>query len=46
LQSEEIIAKRIQFLREVLPRIGMLAVLYNQSRSTIATDMKATEDLA
>jgi putative tryptophan/tyrosine transport system substrate-binding protein len=46
LQSEEIIAKRIQFLREVLPRIGMLAVLYNQSRSTIATDMKATEDAA
>jgi putative tryptophan/tyrosine transport system substrate-binding protein len=46
LQSEEIIAKRVQLLKEVLPRIGTMAVLYNPNRPTVATNIKETEAAA
>src|SRR4051812_10424694 len=46
LQSEEITAKRVQLLKEVLPRIATMAVLYNPNRPTIATNIKETEAAA
>lgn len=46
LQSEEITAKRVQLLKEVVPRIATIAVLYNPNRPTIATNIKETEAAA
>jgi putative tryptophan/tyrosine transport system substrate-binding protein len=46
LQSEEITAKRVQLLRELLPTMSKLAVLYNPNRPTIGTNIKETETAA
>jgi putative ABC transport system substrate-binding protein len=43
LQSEEITAKRIQLIRDVVPGAATMAVLYNPSRPTIETNIKQTE---
>ena len=46
LQSEEIIAKRVQMLKELLPTMIRLAVVYNPNRPTIATNIKEAETAA
>jgi putative ABC transport system substrate-binding protein len=46
LQSEEIISKRIQLIREVVPGTATIAVLYNPNRPTVATNIKETEGAA
>jgi putative ABC transport system substrate-binding protein len=46
LQSEEIISKRIQLIREVVPGTATIAILYNPDRPTIATNIKETEAAA
>lgn len=46
LQSEEITAKRIQLLKELLPTISRLAVVYNPNRPTIGTNIKEAETAA
>jgi ABC-type uncharacterized transport system substrate-binding protein len=43
LQSEEITAKRIQLITDVVPRVATMAVLYNPNRPTIETNIKETE---
>jgi putative tryptophan/tyrosine transport system substrate-binding protein len=46
LQSEEITSKRVQLLKELLPGIATIAVLYNPNRPTIVTNIKETEAAA
>lgn len=46
LQSEEITAKRVQLLKELLPTMSRLAVIYNPNRPTIATNVKEVESAA
>src|SRR4051794_29650220 len=43
LQSEEITAKRIQLIRDVVPGAATMAVLYNPNRPTIEKNIKETE---
>jgi putative ABC transport system substrate-binding protein len=43
LQSEEITAKRIQLITDVVPGVASMAVLYNPNRATIETNIKETE---
>ena len=43
LQSEEITAKRIQLITDVVPGVASMAVLYNPNRPTIETNIKETE---
>jgi|SRR6516225_7950532 len=46
LQSEEIIPRRIQLIREVVPGTKTIAVLYNPQRPTVADNIKETEAAA
>jgi putative ABC transport system substrate-binding protein len=46
LQSEEITAKRVQLIRDVVPGTATMAVLYNPNRPTIETNIKETEAAA
>jgi putative tryptophan/tyrosine transport system substrate-binding protein len=46
LQSEEITGKRVQLLKEVLPTMSRLAVVYNPNRPTIGTNIKEAETAA
>jgi putative ABC transport system substrate-binding protein len=46
LQSEEITEKRIQLLKELLPTMSRLAVVYNPNRPTIDTNIKEVETAA
>jgi putative tryptophan/tyrosine transport system substrate-binding protein len=46
LQSEEITEKRVQLLKEVLPTMSRLAVVYNPNRPTIGTNIKEAETAA
>jgi putative ABC transport system substrate-binding protein len=46
LQSEEITAKRIQLLKDLLPTMSRLAVVYNPNRPTIGTNIKEVETAA
>jgi ABC-type uncharacterized transport system substrate-binding protein len=46
LQSEEITAKRIEMLKELLPTMSRLAVIYNPNRPTIGTNIKEVETAA
>jgi putative ABC transport system substrate-binding protein len=46
LQSEEITAKRVQLLKELLPTMRKLAVVYNPNRPTIETNIKEAETAA
>jgi putative tryptophan/tyrosine transport system substrate-binding protein len=46
LQSEEITAKRIQLLKDLLPTMSRLAVVYNPNRPTIETNIKEVETAA
>ena len=46
LQSEEIIPRRIQLIREVVPATKTIAVLYNPQRPTVADNIKETEAAA
>ena len=46
LQSEEITAKRIQLLRELLPSTTSVAILYNPNRPTIANNINEAETAA
>jgi putative ABC transport system substrate-binding protein len=46
LQSEEITAKRVQLLKELLPTMSRLAVVYNPNRPTIGTNIKEAETAA
>ena len=43
LQSEEIIPRRIQLIREVVPGTKTIAVLYNPQRPTVVDNIKETE---
>jgi putative ABC transport system substrate-binding protein len=46
LQSEEIISKRIQLIREVVPGTATIGILYNPNRPTVADNIKETESAA
>jgi putative ABC transport system substrate-binding protein len=46
LQSEEITEKRVQLLKEILPTMSRLAVVYNPNRPTIDTNIKEAETAA
>jgi putative tryptophan/tyrosine transport system substrate-binding protein len=46
LQSDEIISKRIQLIREVVPGAATIAILYNPDRPMVATNIKQTEAAA
>jgi putative tryptophan/tyrosine transport system substrate-binding protein len=43
LQSEEITAKRIQLIKDVVPGAATMAILYNPNRPTIEKNIKETE---
>jgi len=43
LQTDEIIPKRIQLIRDVLPGAATIAIIYNPNRPTVATNIKETE---
>lgn len=46
LQSEELTTKRVQLLKEIVSSIATVAVLYNPTRPTIATNINETEAAA
>jgi len=46
LQSEEVTGKRVQLLKELLPMMRRLAVIYNPNRPTIGTNIKEAESAA
>ncbi len=44
--SEELVPKRLELLKEAIPRAALIAVLYDPTHPTNALDLKRTEDAA